>query len=75
MKGDLLSSFPHPCLFSAARTWLEAKAGPVKFAFEQLQTNNGVNNDDKYHKQGNVKQRHHGSQNGVKNHLQTWNRK
>ena len=55
-------------------TRLIVETGAVQLALEQLQPDDGIDDDDKYHKQRNVKQRHHGSQNGVEDHLQTCER-
>jgi len=47
--------------------------GLVKAAGEQLQTNDGVDNDDEYYEQRDVKQRHHSFENRVQNNLKTCN--
>jgi len=43
----------------------------VKTSGEQLQTDDGVNDDDEYYEQRNVKQRHHSFENRIENNLKT----
>lgn len=46
-------------------------AGLVHLPHEELQADNGINDDDEQHKQGDVQQRHHGLDDGVQDHLET----
>lgn len=41
---------------------------------EQLETNDGVDDDDEQHQEGNVEQRHHSLQDRVEHDLETWKR-
>ena len=43
----------------------------MELAGEELQTNNGVDDDDEDDEQGDVKQRDHSPHDGVENHLKT----
>lgn len=46
-------------------------AGLVHFAYEELQPNDGINDDDEHDQQTDVEQRHHGLHDGVQHNLQT----
>lgn len=46
-------------------------AGSVHASNEELQTDDGVDDDDKENQQGNVKQGNHGLHDGVQHDLQT----
>jgi len=48
-------------------------AGLVKAAGEQLEPDDGVNDNDKYYEQCDVKQRHHCFENRIQNNLKTCN--
>lgn len=51
------------------RTCANIIAGCVHFADEKLQANDGVDDDDKQHQEGDVKERDHGFDDGVQHHL------
>lgn len=44
-------------------------AGCMHFTDEKLQANNGIDDDDKQDKEGDVQQRNHGFNDGVQHHL------
>lgn len=46
-------------------------ASLVHLPHEEFQANDGINDDDEEHKEGNVQQRHHGLDDGVQDHLET----
>lgn len=46
-------------------------AGLVHLPHEELQADNGVDDDDEEHEEGNVQQGHHGLDDGVQDHLET----
>lgn len=46
-------------------------ASCVQLAGKEFQSNNGVDDDDKDDEQSDVQEWHHGSQNGIEDHLQT----
>lgn len=46
-------------------------ASLVHLPHEEFQANDGINDDDEQHKEGNVQQRHHGLDDGVQDHLET----
>lgn len=43
----------------------------VHLPHEELQADDGINDDDEEHKEGDVQQRHHGLDDGVQDHLET----
>lgn len=42
---------------------------------EELQTDDGIDDDDKQHEQRDMQQGHHGLDNGIQNYLETYNGK
>lgn len=46
-------------------------ASLVHLPHEEFQADDGINDDDEEHKEGNVQQRHHGLDDGVQDHLET----
>lgn len=44
-------------------------AGPVHSAYEELQTNDGIDDDDEENQQSNVEQRNHRLHDGVQHNL------
>lgn len=50
---------------------LQVVASLVHLPHEELQADDGINDDDEEHKEGNVQQRHHGLDDGVQDHLET----
>ncbi len=51
------------------------EAGLVEDAGEELQTDDGVDDDDKHDQQHDVEEGNEGHQDGVEHNLQTWRRK
>lgn len=47
----------------------------MHLAHEQLQADDGVDDDDEKHEQGDVQQGHHGLDDGIQDHLETCNDK
>ena len=47
----------------------------MHLAHEELQADDGVDDDDKEHEEGDVQQGHHGLDDGVQDHLETCNDK